>query len=593
LENLGLAFADDRLTCREWVPILEAGLSRLTVGLIPPALDQVLVGAIDRSRNVEAKLVIVLGINETVFPAQPEQSVLLTESDRCALEELDLAPGGTSRHHAGRERHLAYLAFTRAKERLIVSNCLHDLDGMPLNPSPFLTHLRVIFPGLSSESLSQLEPEQPEHPHEMVLPVLKTIQSGATIDLDALREKSPALSDRIEHALATIQPMNQALGPENIDAELASKLYGPVLKTSVSRLEQFAACPFRFFVHSGLDAKERTRFELDARERGNFQHEVLAEFHNHVAREGKRWRDLTPQAARTLVRTIATELSTKYRDGLLFKDEIAEFSTILVTEALEDFVETMVEWMHSQYQFDPAAAELGFGEGENCPPWELALEGGARLQLQGRIDRIDLHRPDSDGNGSCVIIDYKSSPKKLDPVFIQHGIQLQLLSYLNVMRRVPKLRELFGLRKLDPAGVFYVSLRGKYSGERNRSEALEGTSQERKMAYKHAGRFDLNFLRILDSRDEKSGDQISYRLKMDGQPYSSSVEAVESTAFTGLLKQVEMNLKDMGKRIYEGETAIAPYRKGSETACDHCDYRSICRSDPWTQKYRSLKKADI
>jgi ATP-dependent helicase/nuclease subunit B len=40
----------------------------LTVGVIPPALDQVLIGAIDRSRNPELKLAIVLGLNEE-FPA--------------------------------------------------------------------------------------------------------------------------------------------------------------------------------------------------------------------------------------------------------------------------------------------------------------------------------------------------------------------------------------------------------------------------------------------------------------------------------------------------------------------------------------------
>src|SRR5204863_3534028 len=50
LENVELAFADEALGLREWLPILEAGLVGLTVGVIPPALDQVLIGAVDRSR---------------------------------------------------------------------------------------------------------------------------------------------------------------------------------------------------------------------------------------------------------------------------------------------------------------------------------------------------------------------------------------------------------------------------------------------------------------------------------------------------------------------------------------------------------------
>ena len=43
---------------------------------------------------------------------------------------------------------------------------------------------------------------------------------------------------------------------------------------------------------------ERKVFELDARERGNFQHEVLKIFHERLLAEGKRWRDLTPAEAR-------------------------------------------------------------------------------------------------------------------------------------------------------------------------------------------------------------------------------------------------------------------------------------------------------
>src|SRR5260370_20857442 len=84
---------------------------------------------------------------------------------------------------------------------------------------------------------------------------------------------------------------------ERLDPHLAALLYGPTLRTSVSRMEQFAACPFKFFIHSGLRAEERQLFELDVKEQGSFQHDVLAHFHDHLRRENKQWRDLTPQAA--------------------------------------------------------------------------------------------------------------------------------------------------------------------------------------------------------------------------------------------------------------------------------------------------------
>ena len=37
---------------------------------------------------------------------------------------------------------------------------------------------------------------------------------------------------------------------------------------------------------------------------------------------------------------------------------------------------------------------------------------------------------------------------------------------------------------------------------------------------------------------------------------------------------------------------VAPYRKGTMTACKRCDYQSICRIDPWTHRFRVLKKEE-
>jgi len=34
---------------------------------------------------------------------------------------------------------------------------------------------------------------------------------------------------------------------------------------------------------------------------------------------------------------------------------------------------------------------------------------------------------------------------------------------------------------------------------------------------------------------------------------------------------------------------VDPYRKGSETPCEYCDYRAACRIDPWTHHYRVLR----
>ncbi len=66
-------------------------------------------------------------------------------------------------------------------------------------------------------------------------------------------------------------------------------------------------------------------------------------------------------------------------------------------------------------------------------------------------------------------------------------------------------------------------------------------------------------------------------------------EALPQTEFIHLLNDVEARLREMGVSIFSGAAAVDPYRKGSATACDYCDYRPVCRIDPWTHSWRVLR----
>ena len=647
LDNVTLAFADEALVLRDWLPILEAGLANLTVGVVPPALDQVLIGAIDRARNPDLKLALVLGVNESVFPAAPSAPVILTDADRDEMRPHAAAPGPDLRERLARERFLGYIACTRASEKLVVTFSRHDVDGRTLNPSPFIAHLRRILPGLDiEESSGEIKLAEAEHVSELIAPLVET-QNFVAAEVTRLQLKasqslltSAATDEKWRGLLAlpalaslaeSLRQLREPDPSEVLSPALAEKLFGPTLRSSVSRLEEFAQCPFRFFVHSGLRAEERKTFELDAREQGSFQHEVLKLFHEQLGAEGKRWRDLAPAEARTRVGKIAAMLAPDYRDGLLHTDEQSRFTARVLGGSLQDFVETLVAWMRGQYEFDPAVAELEFGIGTGgAPAWEIDLGAGHRLALRGRIDRIDLCR-EASGRALCVVMDYKSGQRKLDKILVEHGVQLQLLAYLAAIRSWPpevwagldlpaffsfpinlvaadvsplhliqsnvradsrRLLRFRGskhefIREIAPAGVFYVNLRGQYESRGTRDEALADADGARKRAYRHAGRFDASAL----SKLERAGaaDQFNYRLNQDGGVRANSVEALPRAEFEALLDRVETQLQEMGRAIFSGAAQVDPYRKGHETPCEFCDYRAACRIDPWTHRYRVLR----
>ena len=171
LDNLALAFPNESLPLRDWLQILEAGLASLTVGVIPPVLDEVLVGAVDRARNPDLKLALVLGVNEGIFPAAPAPAVILTDADREELGQT-VALGPDLRERLARERFLGYIACTRASEKLVVTFSRHDADGRALNPSPFVAHLQRLFPNLEVEEFqNEIELADAEHTAE-IAPIL-------------------------------------------------------------------------------------------------------------------------------------------------------------------------------------------------------------------------------------------------------------------------------------------------------------------------------------------------------------------------------------------------------------------------------------
>ena len=402
-----------------------------------------LVGAIDRARNPSLKFALLLGVNESVFPAAPAAPVILTNSDRDELEKQNIALGANRFDQISRERYLGYIACTRANEQLALTFSRQTAEGKTLNPSPFIAQLQKTFPQLAVEEFSaDLDWRLAEHASELIVPLVEIQNSKFKIQNWESLLKLPALKSLAENLAALRMPDEK----ENLSEALANKLYGPVLKSSVSRLEEFAQCPFKFFVRVGLHANERKVFELDARERGNFQHDVLKLFHEQLQSEGKRWRDLEPVEARTRIGQIAVAQMEHFRDGLFRDSAETAFAARSLAAALQDFVEVIVGWMRGQYDFDPAAAELGFGgKDDRAPAWEIDLGGGRKLALQGRIDRVDLWRSlrTATGEALAVVTDYKSGGKKLDSLLVENGVQLQLLAYLGALRHWQNPRGIF------------------------------------------------------------------------------------------------------------------------------------------------------
>ena len=250
---------------------------------------------------------------------------------------------------------------------------------------------------------------------------------------------------------------------------------------------------------------------------------------------------------------------------------------------------------HAQYEFDPMAAELRFSDREgDIPAWKLPLSGERQLIFQGVIDRVDLFVQPDRAAALCVVMDYKAGVKKIDARLLANGVQLQLPAYLSVLRKLADPQKTFGVAKLIPAGVFYVSLRGQYTRGANRDEVF-ADERARALAYRHSGRFDAGELAHFDNRPQTpgakmTGDQFNYEVTSKGNLHLGRADSMPRENFLRLLDTVETQLKQMGERIFSGEAKVDPYQQGSKKPCEFCDYRAVCRIDPWTHAYRALQE---
>lgn len=579
LETLDLAFHDVSLPLREWLPILDTGIGTLTVGAIPPAIDQVLVGAVDRSRNPDLKLAVVLGLNEGLFPCATVAHSLLTDDDRSILETARLHLRGDLRQRLGHERYLGYIACTRARERLVLSWSAADARGRPLNPSPFIDHVRRLFPQLAARSApTEFALDDCVHPTELLAPLLREPAVGGEL------RQLPHVRGWLDHFAA----YDAALRQDRLSPEAIRRLHGDRLKTSASRLEEFAACPFKHFVSASLRARERDRFEVDARKTGIFMHEVLRAFHQELAaaKPPLRWRDVSPAEARDRIARIAAGQRARVAEGVLAAHPRNVFAAESVTTLLQDFVAAVIDWMRT-YQFDPLAVELAIGgEDADLPWWEVDLGEGRTLMFRGSVDRVDFApAPDREDAVCLTVLDYKSGLKALDELKLRAGLQLQLPAYLAALCAVAGGGELLNGRTAIPAGMFYVQLRRpalRSAGRDSKPETTRG--------FAHTGRFSLSYLPLFDSACQQGGSgQFSYRLRQDGQPYSSSRELVAQEQLESLTRDARAMLRHMGREILEGKVSVDPYRKGADMPCTWCAYQAVCRINRWTHSYRPLK----
>jgi ATP-dependent helicase/nuclease subunit B len=167
---------------------------------------------------------------------------------------------------------------------------------------------------------------------------------------------------------------------------------------SVSSLERYLQCPFRFFAERVLGLQEDPEDEatMNPREVGIFVHDVFQKFFEAWTRRGHR--SITPDNIAE-ARAVFAEVVEPLLAGLPEDEAVIQRTRLLGSAADEGLAEAVFQ---AEAEWDTAVSERLLEEPLEGD-FEIAGEGGGRrLPLRGKADRIDLLE-----DGTFRIIDYK------------------------------------------------------------------------------------------------------------------------------------------------------------------------------------------
>ena len=575
-DEIVLVFGEEKTNFDKYISTLKIGLKNTGLGKIPATQDEVIVGDVSRSRSHKVKAVFIIGINDGEFPSVYKDEGFFNDKDREYLKEQGFELANGSLENLYEENFNIYKAFTVSEEKLFLSYASSDNEGRTLRPSILITKMKKIYSNLqeTSDIISQeKEIITKNNTFDNLIEKLNDYQEGKDVEdiwFDVLNyyENDALWKSRLLKSLEGITYTNI---PEQIKPEFVKKLYGETLHTTISRLERYRSCPFSFYLEYGLKLKEKKSLKLDQIDTGSFMHEVIDTFFENVSNKKISIKEIENADIEKIVKQIVEE-KLNLTSNYIFKS-IPKF--IILTNRLCRLVTLSIIYIVQGLKntdFEVVGNEIEFKNGKEYRPIEIVTKDGKKVEITGKIDRIDLAK---DETGKYIrIIDYKSSAKDINLNEVLAGLQLQLITYLDAVCQD---------KDLIPAGILYFGLVEPKidKGKRAKDITEEEIEQKLREHFRMNGLVlaEMNIINMMDNKlkDGEKSDVIPVKIKKDGTMDKTS-KVVSRKEFEILQKYVKNTLAQISKEILDGNIDIKPYYnvKTKRKPCEYCKYNSIC-----------------
>lgn len=559
LDQTALVLGETPITRARYAELLHLVINSSRLASIPQGLDEVTVGAANRTRTNEPKVVFIIGAVQGEFPLTPGGGCVFSDSERRELIRLGLPLNDTMEGVAVQERFLAYSAMSAASQRLYISYPVSNAEGKANSPSSILTETCSVLKKISVKNELLFSPDYFANAGEPAFEIAarkwnSNDEFSATLKKIFNSGEKGARLAAVERA-AERKPARFSSGGK------ALELFGGDMRVSATQIETFYLCRFQYFCRYGLNAQELRAAELNALEYGSLMHFLLEKMFKNIG--SKKISEMSGEELKSKILYYLNIYAETKLGGLQNRTPRFSYLVSRLADSAQIVILHIAEELE-QSEFSPADFELKIG-GE-IPALEIPLPDGGKISVDGKIDRVDLM---TRGNTKYVrIIDYKTGHKDFKLSDIIYGMNMQMLIYLAALSENGGKR--YG--NIQPAGVLYMPA--------NRPSVLGQRGEARESLEKKAAKQLCMDGLVLDDAEviqgmerNAAGEYIPVTLK-NGKPAKKD-HAVSADELNKVLNYTKNLIGGMARELRKGDVSAVPLSGGYD-ACQWCPYSAVC-----------------
>lgn len=552
-----------KISPQKYANLLRLVINSNDVAFIPHRIDEVDFGSIDRVRVEGVKVAFLIGAVEGEFPRVPTASGIFNDKQRKQLIAMGLPLYDSLEGLSVNERFLAYKAMAMPSDKLYITWSSSTSLGGAKSASEIVREAKFVLPRVKCLDAYSARLNDEVWARKPAFEICARYWNDAsrfsqTLKQFFVRDEAHGYAERLD----SVGKVASNLPIKLTSAQGASNLFGEDIRVSASQIEKFYLCKFAYFCKYGLLAKDRKEARFDALQYGNVVHFIFEKMLKKYTAE-----EILKFSKKELLGAIKGVLRGYMERDLGGWTEKTERSRYLLDRASKSAVSLVAHMAGelSQSAFLPVGFELKLS-GNGIEPLRLKLPNGRNVIVEGKIDRVDVMQRAE--QRFVRVIDYKTGSKEFRLADVLHGLNLQMLVYLEAACQAAAKSQ----GPVVPAGVLYLPSVSPVLNL-DRDENLAKLENEKSKKLRMNGLILNDQQVILGMEPDGKGRYIPVAMKNgEAKACDSLVDVAQMDA---IMRHVDGLIISMAEQLQSGNISAQP-AKGDYDACEFCEYKAAC-----------------